>query len=81
MRTKEIPLYDPDNWTLVSCSQEDWDLAVRIAQRPGIRRLGGLCKSYQGEVNETTDSDFLSTFPDPHRRLARIMRGGLADVA
>jgi hypothetical protein len=29
-------------------------------QRPGIRRLGGLCKSYQGEVNETTDREFLS---------------------
>jgi hypothetical protein len=60
VRTLEIPLYDPTNATIVSCSQDDWDLAVRIAQRPGIRRLGAVCKSYQGEVNETTDKDYVS---------------------
>jgi hypothetical protein len=59
LRTTEIPLYDPSNLTIVSCSQADWDLAVRVTQRPGIRRLGSICKSYQGEVNETTDKDFL----------------------
>jgi hypothetical protein len=60
LRTTEIPLYDPSNLTIVSCSQADWDLAARVMQRPGIRRLGSMCKSYQGEVNETTDKDFLS---------------------
>ena len=59
VRTSEIPLYDPTNATIVSCSQDDWDLAVRIAQRPGIRRLGSICKSYQGEVNETTDRAYI----------------------
>jgi Eco57I restriction-modification methylase len=73
VRTSEIPLYDPTNVTLVSCSQEDWDLAVRIAQRPGIKRLGTLCKSFQGEVNETTDRKFLSDSPDGERRL--VLRG------
>jgi hypothetical protein len=60
MKTTEIPLYDPTNLTIVSCAQEDWDLAVRVAQRPGIRRLGMVCKSYQGEVNEKADSKYLS---------------------
>jgi Eco57I restriction-modification methylase len=59
VQTLEIPLYNPTNATIVSCSQDDWDLAVRIAQRPGIRRLGAVCKSYQGEVNETTDKAYV----------------------
>jgi hypothetical protein len=52
VRTSEIPLYDPGNLTIVSCAQHGWDLAVRIAQSAGMRRLGTLCKSFQGEVNE-----------------------------
>jgi len=60
LKTTEIPLYDPSNLTIVSASQADWDLAVRVAQRPGIRRLGSACKSYQGEVNETTDRGYLT---------------------
>ena len=74
VRTSEISLYDPTNATLVSCGQDDWDLAVRIAKRPGIRRLGTLCKSYQGEVNETTDRRFLSDFPNRDERKL-VLRG------
>jgi hypothetical protein len=73
VRTTEIPLYDPSNFTIVSCGQDDWDLAVRIAQRPGIRRLGALCKSFQGEVNETTHVRFLADQPDPDR--TQVLRG------
>ena len=64
LRSTEIPLYDPSNLTIVSCSQADWDLAARVMQRPSIRRLGSICKSYQGEVNETTDRAFLSRDAD-----------------
>jgi hypothetical protein len=73
VRTSEIPLYDPSNLAILSCAQEDWDLAVRVAQRPGFRRLGRLCKSYQGEVNETTDEHFLSDRLAPNRSL--VLRG------
>ncbi len=30
LRASEIGLYDPANFTIVCCSQRDWDLAVRI---------------------------------------------------
>lgn len=50
-----IPLYDPSNLTIVSCSQEDWDLAIRITGREGIRRLGDFVEFFQGEVNETNE--------------------------
>jgi hypothetical protein len=55
LRTDDIPLYDPSNRGIVSCSQADWDLAVRIMQTGRLVRLGTVSTSYQGEVNETTD--------------------------
>jgi type I restriction-modification system DNA methylase subunit len=64
---------EPNNLTIVSCSQDDWNLAVRVMQRSGIRRLGSICKSYQGEVNETTDRDFLSRDAGGTGRL--VLRG------
>lgn len=71
--TVEIPLYDSTNLAILSCAQSDWDLAVRVARMPGIRRLGTLCKSYQGEVNEKTDSRFLSDRRSTGRQL--VLRG------
>ena len=56
----DVLLYDPSNKTLVSCSQSDWDLAVRVMQSGRFQRLGNLCMSYQGEVNESTDARFHS---------------------
>lgn len=58
--TADLPSYDPSNVTIVSCSQTDWDLAVRLMKQGHFRRLGELCTQYQGEVNETTDKRFLS---------------------
>jgi hypothetical protein len=55
LSTSQIPLYDPSNLTIASCSQEDWDLAVRIVGSNRMRRLSEACTSFQGEVNETTD--------------------------
>lgn len=50
-----IPLYDPENMTIVSCSQHDWDLAERIMRSGRLTRLSAFCVSYQGEVNETNE--------------------------
>src|SRR5262249_26537434 len=52
---RAVQLYDPENRTIVACSQEDWDQAVRIMARGRMKRLGECCTAYQGEVNETND--------------------------
>jgi hypothetical protein len=57
LSAQEIPLYDPANMTIVSCAQEDWDIAARIMQTGRMQRLGDVCVSFQGEVNEKTDGD------------------------
>ena len=48
-----IPLYDPSNFTIVSCSQDDWDLATRIMSTGRLVRLRDYVEFSQGEVNET----------------------------
>ena len=55
MYRSQVKLYDPENQPIVACSQEDWDLVVRIMSSGRMQRLGNLCTAYQGEVNETTD--------------------------
>jgi hypothetical protein len=51
----DILRFDPDNAPIVSCSQHDWDIAVRILALPDIRRLKDYVTSFQGEVNETNE--------------------------
>jgi hypothetical protein len=53
LTTEAIPLYDPSNFTIVSCDQTDWDLAVRIMQSGRMGRLREFAEFFQGEVNET----------------------------
>jgi hypothetical protein len=48
-----IPLYDPINFTIVSCSQADWNLATRIMSTGRMIRLRKYAGFFQGEVNET----------------------------
>lgn len=55
LSTSQIPLYDPSNLTIVSCSQQDWDLAVRIMRSGRMTRLGDVAEFFQGEVNETNE--------------------------
>jgi hypothetical protein len=55
LSTESIPLCDPSNFTIVSCDQADWDLAVRIMKSGRMGRLGDVAESFQGEVNETND--------------------------
>jgi hypothetical protein len=53
----EIPLYDPSNVTIVSCSQADWDLATRIMSSGRMVRLREYVEFSQGEVNETNQRE------------------------
>lgn len=55
LSTESIPLYDPANFTIVSCSQEDWDLATRIMSTGRMVRLKQFAEFFQGEVNETNE--------------------------
>ncbi len=55
LSTREIELYDPENRAIVSCSQDDWNIASRMNADSNIGRLGDYCSSYQGEVNETNE--------------------------
>jgi hypothetical protein len=57
LTTEAIPLYDPSNCGIVSCSQADWDLAVRIMQSGRMNRLGQFAGFFQGEVNETNERE------------------------
>ena len=53
LRSSDIPDYDATNLSIVTCSQADWDLAVRIVKSGRMARLGTVAKFKQGEVNET----------------------------
>ena len=54
LTTDAIPLYDPSNFTIVSCDQADWDLGDRIMQSGRMGRLEGVCRvlSGRGERDE-----------------------------
>jgi hypothetical protein len=54
LRTQDIEVFDPINATIVSCSQSEWDLALKLLKNNKVLRLGQLAHSFQGEVNETT---------------------------
>jgi hypothetical protein len=53
LSTPAIRLYDPSNFTIVSCSQRDWDVATRIMTTGRLTRLREYVEFSQGEVNET----------------------------
>ncbi|HEY2585791.1 MAG TPA: Eco57I restriction-modification methylase domain-containing protein, partial [Tepidisphaeraceae bacterium] len=50
---EDLEKYDPVNIAIVTASQTDWDLAVRIVNSHAIQKLGSVCRWYQGEINET----------------------------
>lgn len=55
LASADIPQYDPANFTVVSCSQADWDLAIRIVSSGRMQRLKEFVEFFQGEVNETNE--------------------------
>jgi hypothetical protein len=71
---REILEFDPKNSPIPSCTQRDWDIAVRIMSHAKLKRLGDYCRASQGEVNETTDGKrgFIST---DSKEGPRILRG------
>jgi hypothetical protein len=55
LTTADIPLYDPNNFAIVSCAQADWDVAVKLMKSGRLARLGAYAEFSQGEVNETNE--------------------------
>ncbi len=62
---EEIIRFDPLNAPIPSCTQRDWEIAVRIIRLEHMRRIGDYCRASQGEVNETADGKkgFISKHP------------------
>jgi Eco57I restriction-modification methylase len=61
LNSASVKTYDPENLTIVSGSQEDWDMVVSLGAR-SIARLGDYVAFFQGEVNQTvaTEKGFLT---------------------
>lgn len=72
LNSNSIRLYDPENLTIVSCSQADWDVVTSLAEQP-IERLGKFASFFQGEVNQTiaTARGFLTD----HKQGPLVTRG------
>lgn len=75
LRTADIPLYDPENLSIVSCSQADWDLAARIMQSGRMTRLRDHAEFFQGEVNETNERAKGSLLAPPGKAGTLVTRG------
>lgn len=67
LTTSSIPQYDPSNFTIVSCSQDDWDQAVRIVRTGRMGRLRDYAEFFQGEVNETNERQRGNLTDDQHK--------------
>lgn len=70
----EIITFDKANVGIPSCTQRDWDMAIKMLAYSQMKRLGDYCSASQGEVNETTDGKrgFVSTNP---KNGPQILRG------
>jgi type I restriction-modification system DNA methylase subunit len=70
---EEILKFDPENVTIPSCTQRDWEIAIKILANEKIGRLRDHCQASQGEVNETTDGkkDFISSNPKDGPQILR----------
>ena len=82
IKPSEILALEPENMTIPSCTQRDWNIAVRLRSHKQIRRLGDYCRAFQGEVNETTDSKkgFVSKDPSSGPQVLRGSNLGLYTV-
>lgn len=50
--SNSIKIYDPENLTIISCTQQDWDLLASLPTER-IARLRDYVTFFQGEVNQT----------------------------
>jgi len=69
--SNSIKVYDPENLTVVSCTQDDWDLMASLPHDQ-IARLRDYVEFFQGEVNQTvaTGKGFLTT-PEKGQHITR----------
>ncbi len=58
MNSDEVLRFDPEDASIPSCPQRDWDIAMRIMSTESVMALRKVpVKSYQGEVNETNERE------------------------
>ena len=55
----QVAAFDLENMAIPSCTQRDWDLAMRLLSSRATR-MSDVAAHRQGEVNETTHARFLS---------------------
>ncbi len=72
--TKDVSSFDSESHAVPSCSQADWDLVARILNSGRLLKLGSICESFQGEVNETTERS-RNGHTDDQMSGAQILRG------
>ena len=73
IKPSEMIKIDNVNYVIPSCTQKDWDIAVRIIERDNVKKIKNYCVAYQGEVNETTDGKkgFISTYEKDGPKIQR----------
>ena len=69
----DVVRFDPTNGAIPSCSQADWDIAIRVLRLPDIARLQQIATQFQGEVNETNERPRKAFTEDPNAPL--VLRG------
>ena len=74
VKPTEILSLSPENISIPSCTQRDWQLAININANSHIGRLGDCCTAYQGEVNETADGEKGYISRDP-KSGPQVLRG------
>ncbi len=71
--SNEVIAFDKDNVVIPSCTQRDWDIAMKILACPQMRKFGDYSSASQGEINETTDGKrgFISADPKDGTQILR----------
>jgi len=69
----EIQAFDEENLPIPLLSSEEFKVLRLLADAKKLQRLENICKTYQGEINETNMADLISTEPNSGER---ILRGG-----
>lgn len=72
---QEILKFDPNNVTIPFCTQRDWEIASKIIGNEKLKTARDYCHSFQGEVNETTDTEKGFISKNPQDGLPQILRG------
>lgn len=68
---EDIVALGAENFTLPICSPSEWNILKKLENMSQLEPLGAGCKSFQGEINETTDREYLS----PEGKVTLVLRG------